>query len=271
MSKNETTPPENGAGFLNRWSARKRQETSVKQSVAIEQAPESANPLNATLESDPASAAPLATGDETRSDDAAVGDLGANENITDGNLVDSVDEQEPALLSDEDMPALETLTAKSDMSDFFNKGVSDAVRRAAFRHVFSLPVYNIRDGLNDYDDDYTKFEPLGDTITSDMKWHKARKEREAAEAEERRLLAEREAEEEARALEDQEIETEQESLESEESQEAIDDDADGDEASDTDSVSDGGVTEEDDGNEGRKDDGTHNSIHSSNTEPETTA
>jgi hypothetical protein len=48
----------------------------------------------------------------------------------------------------------------------------------------------VRDGLNDYDGDYTVFEPLGDIITSDMKFHIARKERDrlAAEAEAEELL-----------------------------------------------------------------------------------
>lgn len=261
MSKDETNPPEKEAGFLNRWSARKRQETSATQSVTTEAASEPENLLNTGFDSEPASAAPLSTVDEQQVDE---------------NSIDSVDEQELALLNDEDMPALETLTAKSDLSDFFNKGVSAAVRRAAFRHVFSLPVYNIRDGLNDYDDDYTYFEPLGDTITSDMKWHKARKEREAAEAEEAKLLAEREAEEEARALEDNEAE--QESLENEESQEAIDNDADSHaDSDDKDSVDvdpDSGIAHgEDDSSDDRKEEDARNGIHASieKAEPETTA
>ncbi|MBX2885386.1 MAG: DUF3306 domain-containing protein [Granulosicoccus sp.] len=90
------------------------------------------------------------------------------------------DSEEP-LLSDDDMPAIETLTATSDISGFLNKGVSSALRRAALRHVFAQPQYNVRDGLNDYDGDYTVFEPLGDTVTADMRYHAARKERERLE------------------------------------------------------------------------------------------
>ena len=86
-------------------------------------------------------------------------------------------EQTAVLLTDADMPDIETLTASSDISGFLGKGVSAALRKAALRHVFRQPRYNIRDGLDDYDDDYTFFEPLGDTVTSDMKFHAARKER----------------------------------------------------------------------------------------------
>jgi len=248
VSKDKTKPQED-AGFLNRWSARKRQEStatklqesSIKQSVLTEESSKPTNPLNTEFVSEPASAAALVTIDEVQndehSDEHSGYELGAEGHGVDSSgadtrasgvdvaSIDSEDKQEPALLSDEDMPALETLTAKSDLSDFFNKGVSASLRRAALRRVFSLPVYNIRDGLNDYDDDYTKFEPLGDTITSDMKWHKARKEREEAEAEERRLSMEREAEEEAAALEQTKAEADQKSLENKDSQDAIENDA----------------------------------------------
>lgn len=72
-------------------------------------------------------------------------------------------------LTDEDMPPIETLDEKSDLSPFFSPEVSAELRRLALRKIFHLPVYNIRDGLNDYDEDYTVFEPLGDVITADMR------------------------------------------------------------------------------------------------------
>ena len=98
------------------------------------------------------------------------------------------------------MPPITTLSATSDLTGFFNRGVSATLRRAALRHVFQLPSYNVRDGLNDYDDDFTYFEPLGDTVTSDMKFHARRKEKaRLAELEEQRLLQESE---EAQAIED---------------------------------------------------------------------
>ena len=120
------------------------------------------------------------------------------------------------LLTDEDMPPIATLSATSDLTGFFNRGVSATLRRAALRHVFQLPSYNVRDGLNDYDDDFTYFEPLGDTVTSDMKWHTARKERERIERE--RLEQEARLEEEARASE-----TESENTASDDETDAADD------------------------------------------------
>ena len=68
---------------------------------------------------------------------------------------------------------------------FFSSRVSPELRRQALRRLFSLPIYNVRDGLNDYDDDFTRFEPLGNTLTADM-----RHQLELREQRERQRLAE---------------------------------------------------------------------------------
>ena len=94
------------------------------------------------------------------------------------------------------------MNSGSDYSAFFSKGVSKELRQQALRHLFSHAKFNIRDGLNDYDEDYTTFEPLGDTVTSDMRWHKARKEREEKERLEAEALAERQKELEKQQSED---------------------------------------------------------------------
>jgi len=101
------------------------------------------------------------------------------------------------------MPDIQSLDSSSDISAFFNRGVSKTLRNAALKHIFGLSAYNVRDGLNDYDEDYTVFEPLGDTVTCDMKFHKERKEKLEAERleqerlEQERLLAEAESTEES--------------------------------------------------------------------------
>ena len=74
-----------------------------------------------------------------------------------------------ATLGDADMPPLESLGENSDVRDFFSPGVSEELRRRALRKIFRLPRFNIRDGLDDYDDDFSTFIPLGDIITADMK------------------------------------------------------------------------------------------------------
>ncbi len=78
-------------------------------------------------------------------------------------------EDEKPVLTDADMPDLDTLTEESDFSPFMSAGVSDELRNLALRKLFRAPVFNIRDGLDEYDDDFTQFEKLGDIVTADMK------------------------------------------------------------------------------------------------------
>lgn len=133
MSRQPRRPPndiEQPDGFLSRWSKRKEQARSDQDSQ---------------------------TADE--------------ESI--GTSVLDVDEPsaptpEP-VKSDEDMPPLESLDEGSDISEFFSPGVSETLRKAALRKFFHLPSFNIVDGLDDYDDDFTTFEALGDIITADMR------------------------------------------------------------------------------------------------------
>ena len=71
-------------------------------------------------------------------------------------------------LTDADMPPLESLTEDSDYTPFLSPGVSDGLRRLALRKLFSLPQFNIRDDLNDYDEDFSAFRPPGDLIPHEM-------------------------------------------------------------------------------------------------------
>ena len=72
-------------------------------------------------------------------------------------------------LTDADMPPIESLDKDSDYSVFMSPGVSDQLRTLALRKLFHLPAFNITDGLNDYDEDYTQFAGLGGVVTHEMK------------------------------------------------------------------------------------------------------
>ena len=109
--------------------------------------------------------------------------------------------EEAVVLTDADMPDLDSLDEHSDFTGFMSPGVSDKLRNLALRKLFSGSEFNIRDGLDEYDEDYTFFEKLGDIVTCDMKHHiemdelrKREKEEEAEEAEKAAAAAEDEAE-----------------------------------------------------------------------------
>ena len=107
-------------------------------------------------------------------------------------------------LTDKDMPPIESLGEDDDFSGFLSPEVSEKLRKLALRKLFHGAGYNIRDGLCEYDDDYTVFEPLGDIITSDMRHQKEMLERKAREAAEREkaLVSESETETETTLEED---------------------------------------------------------------------
>ena len=95
--------------------------------------------------------------------------------------VDAEEEEAPAL-TDDDMPPLETLGEDDSYSDFLSPEVSEKLRKVALRQLFHGAGFNIRDGLDDYDEDFTIFKPLGDIITADMRHREEMLERKAKEA-----------------------------------------------------------------------------------------
>lgn len=91
-------------------------------------------------------------------------------------------EAEPPL-TDRDMPPLDSLTQESEYSGFLSPEVSEELRRLALRKLFHSPMFNVRDGLDDYDEDFTSFVRLGDLITADMRHRLEQEARRIGEAE----------------------------------------------------------------------------------------
>jgi hypothetical protein len=119
-------------------------------------------------------------------------DAGATESDLDNDLPKELTAEEKLaelnLLTDEDMLDVETLHEESDYSGFMSTGVSESLRKMALAKLFHGKSYNIRDGLDEYDGDYTFFEKLDpNTVTSDM--------RHMIEVEAKRALAKKEQEE----------------------------------------------------------------------------
>jgi hypothetical protein len=82
--------------------------------------------------------------------------------------VEAAEITEPEL-TDADMPPVESLGEGSDYRGFLSPKVSEALRKAALRKLFSQSRFNKVDGLDDYAEDFTRFEPLGDLVTHEMR------------------------------------------------------------------------------------------------------
>lgn len=66
------------------------------------------------------------------------------------------------------LPPLESLSFDSDFTGFLSDKVSEALRKKALRALFHSPELNVVDGLNDYADDLTRPEPLGDVLVHNI-------------------------------------------------------------------------------------------------------
>ncbi len=131
-------------GFLTRWSQRK---AMARQGVDLPEPEEHA------------AMPPLA--------DAP--DVEAREETAEETAAAAAGESLPTADEPTDLPPIDSLDEDSDYSPFLAAGVSPDVQREALRKLFHSPKFNLRDGLDDYDLDFTNPEPLGDIITAEMR------------------------------------------------------------------------------------------------------
>ncbi len=131
---------EEASGFLGRWARRKNDALQGK--PLDEPAPAAAPPLAAKSEAPPASVAPM-----------PAAPAGASE------------QPEKPLLTLEDV---KLLTKDSDFKPFMASGVGPEVRNAAMKKLFADPHFNIMDGLDTYIDDYSKSDPIPESMLRQM-------------------------------------------------------------------------------------------------------
>ena len=132
--------PPTGSDFVSRWEKRKqRVQEEAQGSTEVSKLQEETAPAASVSE--------------------------ANTEPTEGSSTEAVVE-----LTDADMPPIDSLHEDSDFSGFMSPKVSEDLRRLALRKLFQGASFNVCDGLDDYDEDFTYFEKLGDIVTADM-WH----------------------------------------------------------------------------------------------------
>lgn len=150
---NKEQDNEHGEGFLSRWARRKQE---------VRNAPDADNlPADSSADADDVT-------DVTAPEQPAAQEHGPGQHP--GQTIEQHAEQAlPAELTDEDMPDIETLDENSDYSPFMSPKVSEELRKLALRKMFKGSTFHYRDGLDDYDDDFSTFAKLGNTVTTDMK------------------------------------------------------------------------------------------------------
>jgi Protein of unknown function (DUF3306) len=86
-----------------------------------------------------------------------------------------------------ELPPVDTLKGlASDYQEFLRPGIDEGVRRAALKKLFHDPHFNVMDGLDVYIDDYSKPDPIPESMLKQLlERHHALTERPEADSEER--------------------------------------------------------------------------------------
>lgn len=138
------------SSFLSRWSQRKTEQQGQTKESEYQEI-DNSNQQFETLETQNQSPTDTITGLDSNTESATPSEL-----------------EEPQL-TDEDMPDIDTLNQDSDFKQFLSPGVSEELRGLALRKLFLLPEFNIRDGLNDYDEDFSKMPELTKAVVDKLR------------------------------------------------------------------------------------------------------
>jgi hypothetical protein len=135
-------------GFLGRWSQRK---LAVQEGKTLDEPP---SPVAKPV---PVAGSSVAQG--------AAGAVVAQPLVatTDGPQAPPAEQAPPLSLDD-----VKSLNAESDFSPFVARDVSPEVRNAAMKKLFTDPHYNVMDRLDIYIDDYSKPDPLPESMLRQM-------------------------------------------------------------------------------------------------------
>ncbi|MEZ9679766.1 DUF3306 domain-containing protein [Vibrio splendidus] len=149
--------------FFSRWSQRKLDE-STDEPLEVEQTLE-ATELTSSDSSSEVSPEMEAAAPQSLESDA----LETNEEVN------ASDVQDPAPEATEDLSVAQLLVSEA----------SESVKKAALRKLFLSEEFNVRDGLDDYDDDYSNLKSLSEGVAETLRdWVKDKTEEETTPEEE---------------------------------------------------------------------------------------
>eukprot|EP01029_Cantina_marsupialis_P025236 TRINITY_DN66553_c0_g1_i1.p3 TRINITY_DN66553_c0_g1~~TRINITY_DN66553_c0_g1_i1.p3 ORF type:complete len:213 (-),score=51.85 TRINITY_DN66553_c0_g1_i1:404-1042(-) len=139
--------------FFSRWSQRKLDESTDK-------ALEAEQPVEETS----VSSSELASQTRTSAEE-----LAPNEPTSINALEESADTKESASETTEELSMAQLLVSEA----------SESVKKAALRKLFLSEEFNVRDGLDDYDDDYSNLKSLSEGVAESLRdWVKEKAEEE---------------------------------------------------------------------------------------------
>ncbi len=102
-----------------------------------------------------------------RAEDHAVAEVRADDERQASVHPQAMQHAEPAA-APTDLPPVESLTRDADFTRFMRPDVPPRMKNAALRKLFTDPHFNVMDGLDIYIDDYTKADPIPESMLRDL-------------------------------------------------------------------------------------------------------
>ncbi|KPL99714.1 DUF3306 domain-containing protein [Vibrio splendidus] len=155
--------------FFSRWSQRKLDE-STDEPLEVEQTLEAP-----ALTSSDSSSSEISPADLSSEMEAAAPQSLESDALETNEEVHASDVQDPAPEATEDLSVAQLLVSEA----------SESVKKAALRKLFLSEEFNVRDGLDDYDDDYSNLKSLSEGVAETLRdWVKDKTEEETTPEEE---------------------------------------------------------------------------------------
>ncbi|PTQ15290.1 DUF3306 domain-containing protein [Vibrio splendidus] len=155
--------------FFSRWSQRKLDE-STDEPLEAQQTLEETE-----LTSSEASSSEISPADLSSEMEAAAPQSLESDALETNEEVNASDVQDPAPEATEDLSVAQLLVSEA----------SESVKKAALRKLFLSEEFNVRDGLDDYDDDYSNLKSLSEGVAETLRdWVKDKTEEETTPEEE---------------------------------------------------------------------------------------
>ncbi|WP_405280005.1 DUF3306 domain-containing protein [Cobetia sp. Ld8] len=180
MSQHDDNASRANEGLFSRWSRRKQGDSRREDQLAQMDSAEgtkgdSLPPPQAGVASDNSAAPPATRGSQHEAlggDSPSSAAEQAAEQPAEQASTES-DQQAPGADNAEapviELPDPDTLTPDADISAFMQSGVDPALRQRALRRIFMGGEHSVRDGLDDYDQDFSQMRPLAEGVADTLR------------------------------------------------------------------------------------------------------
>lgn len=180
MSQHDDNASPANEGLFSRWSRRKQGDSRREDQLAQPDSAEvtkgdSLPPSQVGVASDHSADAPAASGSQhealggdspsSAAEQSAEQPAEQASTESDQQAADADNAEVPVI----ELPDPDTLTPDADISAFMQSGVDPTLRQRALRRIFMGGEHSVRDGLDDYDQDFSQMRPLAEGVADTLR------------------------------------------------------------------------------------------------------